>query len=380
MKGLIGNILLENDNLVKVRIDIDKGKIVNINRDFTNTKNHLFIDEDKIIVSGFIDVHVHGANNSDVMYATYDDLMNISLTLAKEGVSSYLATTMTQSIENINKALINIKDYINLNIKAGARVLGVHLEGPFINKKYKGAQNDKYIIPCDVELFKKFETISDNNISKVTLAYEENGRELVEYLQLKNIIASIGHSDANCSLVLEGISKGICCCTHFYNAMKPLHHREAGVVGAILISDDVDVELICDLIHVSKEAIKVVYKNKGSDKIILITDGIEAKHLGNGKYSLGGLEVFVENGVARLVDGTLAGSTLKLNEGIRNIKETLNISLFEAVKMATNNPANSLKIDRGFIEKGMYADFAIIDKDVNVYKTIREGVIIYEKV
>lgn len=374
------NVYVEGLGIVKKTVLVENGKISKICDD-CECEGLITLSEDKIVVPGFIDKHVHGGNNSDGMYSSLEDAKNISKTIAKEGVTSYLITTMTQSKENITAALVNAKEYINTYNYEGAKPIGIHLEGPFINKKFKGAQIESCIVPCDVETFKEYNEASGNNILQVTLAYEENGKELVNYLRDNKIVASLGHTDATCDQALEAVAEGATSFTHTYNAMKPLHHREAGVVGAAFLADEAYCEMICDLIHLNKNAIKVLYKAKGKDKLIAITDGIEAKHLPDGQYQLGGQPVYVKNNEARLIDGTLAGSTLLMNNGLKNIKNVLELSIEDTVNMATKNPAINLYIydKKGSIKEGKDADFAIIDSDFNVYMTVVEGNVVFEK-
>ena len=317
VKGFKGKIYIEGQGIVNTTVKVENGKVVEI-----GAKDGDFIElkENQILVPGFIDKHIHGANNSDSMYPTEEDILNIAKTVAKEGVTGFLATTMTQSVENIKKALSNINSYIQKKVEEGAEVLGIHLEGPFINKQYKGAQPEEYILDCDVELFKEFEKASGNNIKQVTLAFEQNGEELTKYLVSKNIVVSLGHTNATAKQVLEAAKLGATSLTHSFNAMKPLHHREAGTIGGALLADNMYLEIITDLIHVSSEAIQILYRIKGKDKLVVVTDAMEAKHLPDGKYQLGGQDVFVKNNEARLESGALAGSVLKMNEAIRNIK------------------------------------------------------------
>ena len=297
MKGFKNcNIYVEGKGIVKSNLEVENGKIASFNA----VDGALELDDKYIVVPGFIDRHIHGANNSDSMYPTLKDIRNICATVASEGVSTFLPTTMTQTVENICKALENIANYIETENDKGAYVLGMHLEGPFISKKHKGAQVESCIIPCSVEKFQIFEKASHGYIKEVTMAYEENGKELANYLHSKGIVASIGHTDATCAEVIEASKNGVTSATHTYNAMKGLHHREAGTVGGVFLCDSIYSELICDLVHVSSDAIKVLYKIKGQDKITLITDGIEAKHLPDGKYKLGGQDVYVKGKEARL--------------------------------------------------------------------------------
>ncbi|MGB4014501.1 MAG: N-acetylglucosamine-6-phosphate deacetylase [Bacilli bacterium] len=368
----------EGDGIIKSGFKVENKKIAPIDSDADGL---LELDDKYIVIPGFIDKHIHGANHSDAMYPTYDDISNIAKSIAQEGVTGFLPTTMTQSKENVAAALKNIRIYIEQDNDEGAAVLGIHLEGPFISKKYKGSQHEQYILADDIETMKYFQEVSGNNIRHVTFAYEENGREFTEYLVKQGIVASIGHSDATAADVFEAVKAGVTSVTHVYNAMRGLHHREAGVLGASLLADELYCELIADLIHVSPEAIRILYKMKGKDKIVLVTDAIESKHLSDGVYQLGGQDVYVKAGEARLASGVLAGSNLTMNKAVKNFIDVTGVFLTEAVDMATINPARVLKIDgqKGSIKFGKDADFAVIDKDLNVYLTVRGGKVIYNR-
>ncbi|HHX78731.1 MAG TPA: N-acetylglucosamine-6-phosphate deacetylase [Acholeplasmataceae bacterium] len=378
MKGFTNcNIYVEGLGIVKTSLEIKDGMINKIGE----FAGGIVLPDNLYVIPGFVDQHVHGGNHSDAMYPTQDDILNISKTVATEGVTSFLATTMTQSEENIIKALKNINTYIENQYSEGAQVLGIHLEGPFISKKFKGAQPEEYIIPCDVETYKRYEKASGGHIKIVTLAYEENGKELTKYLVKNNVVVSLGHTDATAKDVYEAVENGATCATHCYNAMKSLHHREAGTVGGSMLSDEMYCELISDLIHVCPDAIKILFKLKGKDKMILITDGMEAKHLSDGDYKLGGQTVHVVGKEARLDSGNLAGSTLFMNEAVRNIKNVMDLSMEDAIDLATMNPAKNINVfdKKGSIKIGKDADFVIVDKDFNIYETIRGGVSVYKK-
>ncbi len=373
------HVYVEGQGIQKKTVLVKDGKITAISDQ--SVPGLMTLPDDVVVVPGFIDKHIHGASNEDAMYPTQQAIATIAKVIATEGVSSFLVTTMTQTQEKIDAALSNIKQYIDAKYTTGATALGIHLEGPFICKKYKGAQIEEAIVPCDVETFKHYQKVSGNNIKQVTLAYEEHGKDLVHYLKSQGIVASIGHSDATSDQTLEGITEGITSATHTYNAMKPIHHREIGTVGAVLLSDDIYAEIIADLVHVSPNAIKLLVKCKGKEKIVAITDGIEAKHLSDGLYHLGGQEVFVKNSEARLHDGTLAGSTLKMNVALRNLLTVTGLSFTDVVDLATKNPAINLNIldKKGSIAIGKDADFAVVDRMFNVYYTIANGHIIYQR-
>lgn len=340
------------------------------------------LPNDYIVVPGFIDEHVHGAAGSDAMDGTTKDLNNIAKALASEGTTAFCATTMTQSPENIVKALSAVKKYKEENHEDGAEILGVHLEGPFISKDFVGAQPIEYVAAPSVDVFKKYQEASGNCVKIVSLAPEvEGSTDLIKYLKSQNIVASIGHTNAKYADVEKAVEAGATTLTHTYNAMKPIHHREIGTVGSGLLFDKLTCECICDGIHVSAPAIKLLYKNKPEGKMVLITDAMRAKHMPDGVSELGGQVVIVKNGEARLENGTLAGSVLKMNNAVKNVMKFLQLPLEDVVKLATINPAKNLGVDDtiGSIKVGKRADFVILDGDMNVVKTVREGKVIYEK-
>ena len=371
------NILTE-EGLVKTSLKIEEGKIAEIGK----YQEGLTLDEEYLVLPGFLDQHVHGAAGSDAMDGTKEDLSKIANALASEGTVGFLATTMTQSEENITKALQSVKEYKEEKYLEGAEILGVHLEGPFISLKHIGAQPLEYVAKPDVEVFKKYQEASGNNIKLVSLAAEEEGAlELIKYLVSTNVVASFGHTDSTAKDVESAIEVGAKNVTHTFNAMKPLHHREIGTVGSALLYDQLNCELICDGIHVSRPAINLLRKCKPSDKLTLVTDAMRAKHMADGEWELGGQAVFVKNGEARLAGGTLAGSVLKMNNAVKNFMEFTGASLLEAVNCASLNIAKNLGIDNdlGSIREGKRASFVVVDKDMNVVYTIRDGYVIYEK-
>ena len=336
---------------------------------------------DAIVLPGFIDQHVHGAGGSDGMDGTTKDISIIANILAKEGTTSFLATTMTNSNENILKSLTAVKDYIKSDNRDGARLLGVHLEGPFISSAHKGAQPEESVQEPDIKTFDEYNIASGNSIKVVTLAPEKKGADkLIRYLKENGVVASIGHSGAKYEDVENAVLNGAKSVTHTFNAQTGLHHREVGVVGSAMLIDDLNCELIADTIHVSVPAMKLLVKNKPSDKITLITDAMRAKGMPDGESELGGQKVFVKNGEARLVDGTLAGSVLTMNKAVENMVNKVGVEFLKAVDYATINPAKNLGLDDkiGGIKVGKKADFTVIDKDFNVLLTVRDGKIIYK--
>ena len=373
-------VYVEGEGLKKCNLSFDS-KIQKISRCADKTAEVIELPDDAIVLPGFVDQHIHGAGGSDGMDGTIKDVSIIANTIAAEGTTSFLVTTMTQSPENITKALQAVKEYKAANPTDGARVVGVHLEGPFIAAKHKGAQPLEYVKEPDVKVFDEYNVASGNSIAIVTLAPEvEGAADFVAHLTKQGIVSSIGHSGAKYPDVEKAVSLGASNVTHTYNAQTALHHREIGVVGSAMLLDELNCELICDTIHVSVPAMRLLVKNKPHDKISLITDAMRAKGLPDGESELGGQKVFVKDGEARLADGTLAGSVLRMNRAVQNMVEKVGVPLTQAVDYATINPARMLKIDdvTGSIKVGKNADFTVLNKNFDVLLTIRDGEIIYK--
>ncbi|SFV65404.1 N-acetylglucosamine-6-phosphate deacetylase [hydrothermal vent metagenome] len=326
------------------------------------------------VSAGFIDLHIHGSGGADVMDATPEALQTISETLVRTGTTSFLATTMTMSKSAIDNALQNVKQYASL-VK-GARIIGVHLEGPFLNPEKHGAQDKQYIREPSVELIAPY----FDQIRMITIAPEIAGAEkFIRMLSEKfpHIILSIGHSNASFEQSKESFVWGITHATHLFNAMNPCFHREPGITGAVFDSDTT-CDIIADMVHVHPSVLKLTHRIKG-DKLMLITDAMRAGCMKNGSYDLGGRPVSVENGKAVLRDGTLAGSVLKLNEALRNMTKVSDMTRIEAVNAVTCIPAEKLGLDIGKLENGYAADIVIFDKDFSIITTIVEGEVKYNK-
>ncbi len=357
----------------------EEGRIKAIGEE-ARSEDAVEVPSGQIVVPGFIDEHIHGSENADAMDAKRESLEKIAASLPQDGVTSFCFTTMTMKKEKILSALKEINNYFS-NPLEGSEALGIHVEGPFINGAHCGAQNPADILDLDEDFLKEMIQASGDHIKEITLAYQDGHDTFFQILREHGITISIGHSDNSYEETERAFFSGVTCGTHMFNAMRKFQHRDVGVIGALLLNEDAYCELICDLHHVSKEAIEVLYRLKGKEKIVLITDSMEAKHMKNGTYALGGQDVFVHDGVATLRDGTLAGSVLCLNEAVRNIRDVLSLSLTDAIDMASVNPAKNLHVfqKKGSIEIGKDGDFAIIDSDVNVYHTYVKGNKVYQR-
>ena len=377
-------MLIKNCNIIYLdRIEngsvlIENGKIKEINP--ANPTDTDVIDANGLYLSpGFIDVHIHGAGGHDTMDGTFEAINEIAKVIVKRGTTSFTPTTMTVAADDIRKSMKVIKE-AKLNGTDGANVLGAHLEGPFINSSAIGAQNPNFLIPPSIENFNKIVGDCEDAVTSITLAPEVDGaKELTKYLSSKGIVVSIGHTKANYDQAMEGIKCGCSHATHLFNAMTPLAHREPGVVGAVLDSD-ITTETISDGIHIAYPSLRIAYKAKGTDKVLLVTDAMMACCMPDGKYSLGGQDVIVENGAARLLSGALAGSVLTLDNAVRNVYKNSEYPLYEVVKMASYNGAKFCKVDnrKGQIKEGFDADLLLFDEDINIKSVLVNGKIVHQ--
>lgn len=373
-------VYVDGEGLKKTTVCFDE-KIQKISRCADKSAEVIELPENAIVLPGFIDQHIHGAGGSDGMDGTVEDIAIIAKTVAAEGTTAFLVTTMTQSVENITKAMNAVKAYREANSKEGARVEGIHLEGPFIAAAHKGAQPLEYVAVPDIETFDKYNEASGNAIKIVTLAPEVDGAEaLIRHLDKNGVVASIGHTGAKYADIVKAVEAGAKDVTHTYNAQSALHHREIGTVGSAMLVDELNCEMIADTIHVSVPAMKLLVKNKTADKLTLITDAMRAKGIPDGVSELGGQTVYVKNGEARLADGTLAGSVLRMNRALQNVVEKVGVPFTQAVDYATKNPAKTLGIDdvAGSIAVGKRADFVVINEKYDVLLTVRDGEVIYK--
>ena len=315
--------------------------------------------------AGFIDQHIHGYLGEDTM--THSP-QKAAEELVQNGVTAFLPTTMTMDKETVAAAMERIRTA--MKDPKGARVLGCHMEGPFIHPAKKGAQNGDYIVAPQMEMVAPFEDV----IKIVSYAPEQDpDNAFVKELRKKNIVPSVGHTTATYDVAKSAYDAGAMSTTHFFNAMPPLHHRDPGVIGAAL-EGDAYIELIADTIHVSPHLFPILTRLK-KDRLCLVTDCMEAGGLPDGRYALGGQPVEVKDRQARLLDGTLAGSVLKLNQGVRNMATYGEVTLAEAVMMATENPARLLGVDHlmGTLQPGTLADFILMDEECNIRATFVGG-------
>ncbi len=381
--GIKGEIIKENRLISKGIIVVEGEKIVWIGEeaDYVATGEEVIYDYcGQWVCPGLIDLHIHGQVGFDVMDATPEALSAISKSLAQYGITGFLATTMTAPWSAIIAAIDNIVRYSSSEQRY-ARVLGIHLEGPWINVKYKGAQKQEDILEPTLQQVESILKVAGNQLKLITVAPEIPGAlPVIAKLSREAVICSIGHSNATWEEVHQAEQCGASHFTHLYNAMRGIHHREPGVVGAALTKPQMTVDLIVDLVHVHPKAVELVYTIKGREQLLLISDGMRAVGKEDGVYDLGGQPVYVKNGIACLGDGTLAGSTLTLNRAIFNLCQALNIPVVDAVYMASTAPAKKLGIFTytGSLEVGKDADVAIFTPSFEPLLTMVKGEIVYQ--
>ncbi|MGX1984080.1 N-acetylglucosamine-6-phosphate deacetylase [Thermolongibacillus altinsuensis] len=336
---------------------------------------------DCIVAPGLFDTHIHGISGSDVMDNTPESIQTISKNILKYGVTRFLPTTLTSSFDKLNQVVSTIYE-VHKQGEIGAKIEGIFLEGPYFTKKHKGAQNSAYFKDPSINELNTWIEQSGGLIRKIALAPERKGAlQFIKEVTNKGIYVALGHTDADYETCIQAIENGASIFVHLFNGMRGFHHREPGVVGAALSSENTFVELICDGEHVHPVAVNITIKNKGYDKICLVTDCMRAGLMPDGHYFLGEFEVHVKNGIAKTTSGSLAGSTLKLIDGIKNIYNWTNLSLLQCWHMGSLNPAKSIGLDDkvGSIAPNKKADFVVLNDQLEVLKVAIEGVIKYEK-
>ena len=369
-----GRVITPETELENVLLEIEAGDIAKIHQDATPPRGGSFVDASEgLVVPGFIDIHVHGGDGFDAVDGTYEAICGISAHLARHGVTSFLPAIMTSPWPQIVQAVHAVKEAVDRGTP-GAAVLGAHIEGPFLNIEHKGAHPPEFMRKPSVEEFEDNLGDSLAYIKVVTLAPELPGAgELIGYLLSKGITVSAGHSGASYEEMLGAVQMGVRNATHTYNGMKGFHHHEPGIIGAILAEDRLFAELIWDNLHVHPGAAKMLVRAKGCSRVMLVSDAMRASAAADGEYDLAGQTVYVRHGAARLADGTLAGSTITLDQAVRNAAE--HVGLRAAVEMATLTPAKSIGVvnRRGAIEVCLAADLTVLDRELNVVKVFIGG-------
>lgn len=361
---------------IPATIEINNGKIVRI---YEYTDEKVDVDyESKRIVPGFIDIHTHGAYGFDTNDANKEGLRNWTKNIVEEGVTGFLATTITQSHTVLSNAVKNVADVVKEGYE-GAQILGIHFEGPYLDMVYKGAQPEEHIIKGTVEEFKQYQEAANGLIKYITLAPEhDENHELTRYLSENGVVVSMGHSGATFEQARMAVANGVKSMTHIYNGMSPFNHRKIGMIGSAFRIKNIYGEAICDLNHSTPEALNILFQLKGRDKMIMVSDALMAKGFPAGsKFIFGGNEIEIyKDGSAHLTKtNNLAGSTMKMNEGLRNLIEYCDIPVDAAINSCTINPATLLGLDDhlGKICAGYDANIVVLEDDYKVAQTYVMG-------
>lgn len=373
--------IIHNARLISPDSDIENGGLIIADGHITAIIDgetlpaaDVIIDaEERIVMPGFIDIHCHGADRHDVCDDSLDSIRHIARRKLQEGVTTWLPTTLTQPADK----LLSIMDKC---AKYGARqeftrCPGVHVEGPFINVDKAGAQNPEFVRPPDIKELMALNEIYPALI--VSVAPDVEGAiDFIDQATDDGIVCSAAHTAATYQQIMDAKKAGLIHLTHFGNAMTPLHHREIGVVGAGLLDDALMLELICDTIHLSPDMLRLIFSKVSIDRLMMITDSMAASWIDHGEVTLGGLDVVVNGGVARLKDGgALAGSALRYNEGLKNVVEITGMPLEQLVKATSWNQARSIGLENfGKLEPGYHGDVVILNEDFSVHQTFVGGI------
>lgn len=367
-----GTLITPNEVLKESFIVIDKGKIVQISKSKPdNMRVHDY--GDSILSPGFVDIHTHGSFGIDIMNASQWMLSELACKLPTAGVTSFFPSTVTDNFSRLKEAL-------QCSLKAskagkGANILGVHLEGPYLNVEKKGAQMEEYIRAPSFEEFSELFKAGEGLLKRITVAPDVAGS--IEFIEkvIKNfdVTVSLGHTNATYDQTRLAFDCGAKLVTHLFNGMRELHHREPGIVGAALIRDDVFTEAIVDLVHLHPATVMLIYRCKSAKRMVLVTDSTAGAGLPDGSYKLGPVSVVIKDGVSRLADGALAGSTLTMIKAVQNAVK-IGVSVGDAIAMATSTPCKALKIrGKGEIAVGCDADLLVLDKQLNIRSTYING-------
>lgn len=383
-------MLIKNARLITRSTTLEQGwllwqdsKIIGMGRGNPPTvdveNNNVLDAQGLILAPGFIDIHTHGAAGHDTMDATPEAISKMAQFHAQHGTTSFLATTWTDSNERIQNALETVASCMGQQ-QDGATLLGAHLEGPYLNPEKCGAQNTDFIRRADRDEALTWLDLDVIRLLAIAPEFEEN-HWLIDTCSKRDIAVSAAHTNATYEDIQQAVSSGLRHSTHTFNAMTGLHHREPGVVGAVLSMSEIRCELIPDTIHVHPAAMKILYAAKGNNGTILITDSIRGTGMPDGDYAVDNRTIHIKNGAARLEDGTLAGSTITMDRAVAYFLEAIDQPLESAWQTTSLNAARAIGIHnrKGSLEVGKDADLILVDDDINVHLTVAEGQIVYRK-
>ena len=361
---------------------VENGEIVKLGtRGVVEVPSHAELHDfgDGIIAPGFIDIHIHGSAGYDVMQADDSGRRGFEQFLARHGVTSYYPTTVTAPVAVLEGALERIANAIEGadrrdGVRGSAQPLGIHLEGPFLSHARCGVHPPEYLLAPTMKMFDRFWQAARGNIELMTIAPElEGALEVIAEAKRRGVCVSLGHSDADLETTRRAVAAGARHATHTFNAMRPLRHRDPGIVGEILTNPSLTADVIADGVHLDPTIVQLFLNAKGVDGAVLITDATSATGMPDGKYPLGALEIEVKNGMVQR-DGKLAGSVLTMDRAVRNAMKFAGWGLQSAVRTATANPARVAGLhSKGILEPGADADFVVLSAEGEVQATVSQG-------
>ena len=378
-----GNIITPFRIIKNGTLFIEKGKVSELGRSLDKSilENCEIIDvKGKIICPGFADLLVHGGAGFGFADNSIESIEKISSYFLQYGSTTMLASLFAKPEELLLNDLKRVADYIERHPNSNIR--GIHMEGPFLNKKFKGAMNENYLWTPSIESWNKIWKASRSYIKIMTIAPELEGSvEVMQAAAKEGVVLSIGHSMASYDEVENAIDNGAAHVTHIFNAMQYFHHRTPGVILGSLLHNELKIELIADTLHVHPAVMQLLLKLKGASGIILVSDSIRAGGMHEGEYEFADQKIFMKEKKAYLEDGTLAGSTLTLNSAVKNMVEAAGAKITEAVRMASLNGIKVLDLDhkKGILAVGKDADIVVLNNDYEVELTLLNGIVVYQK-
>lgn len=371
-----GLVMNEEFQLVSCDVRVEHGIITELGQTLSGEG----VDAEGLyVLPGFIDTHIHGAYGVRISDEN-GDLSRITKFEVTQGVTGLAITTASSSFETLLSQLSSAAEFAKA--APGAKFLGIHAEGPFLSKDRRGAMNADNIIDPDENKLDKMIEAAQGLLKLITIAPDtEEGRDLISYAVSRGLTVSMGHTVSDYDTAILGMEAGATRATHTFNAMKGLHHREPNLVGAALTEDGITCEMICDFVHLHPAVVKLIYRAKGADRICIISDSGHAAGIEISEFEVDGIKRYVKDKVIRLADGTIAGSAMTMLDGVHHLVKKLGLPLEDVSKMASFNPAKSMKLENetGSIGVGKKADLVLLDKELNVVSTYVDGVCVYQK-
>ncbi len=375
-----GRVITPLETMDEADVLIEEGAILAVGPGLARGETCEVIDASgKIVAPGLIDIHVHGSAGHDTMDGTRAAIQGMAKYLASHGVTSFCPTTMTVAAADIMRAVQAVHECQQRPID-GAQPLGVHLEGPYINVTKKGAQPAQHVQTATTLDYQSFFSLGNIRLISLAPEFEEN-KPLIGYARRRGASVAVGHSAATFEQVVAAVKLGLNQATHTFNQMEGIHHRKPGTVGAALMLDELYAQVIADGVHLHPAIVKMVIRLKAPEKAVLITDAIRGAGMPDGEYELGGQPIVVKEGAVRLADGTLAGSTLTMDQAVRNVAAFADRPLAECLRMATLNSARAIGVAtrKGSLEPGKDADIVLLTPEIEVAATIVGGRVVYER-